>query len=499
MSRFHEYLTLLRKFRGYTQAEMAERLDIPRSTYTNYETGNRSPDLDTVERISEVLHCSIDELFGKWTARSVTMVCEQNETYHLNDEESKKRNQKKLAIGMQDFRSLREKNGYYVDKTMMIEEFVETGYQVTLITRPRRFGKTLNMSMMADFFDCTRNSEDIFAGTKITESYAMQEMNKHPVVFLSFLNAKGDTEQEMLVQMSVAIRAEYDRYYELLNDGTVEKVQRRAYNQIYDSLWKIENILEQKNCISQSIVTLCQALEAYFGKKVYLFIDEYDTPFMAANNGGYFSKVRSTLAGMLSSALKGNSSLEKAMLTGIQRVAKENIFSGLNNLTVCTVKDPEYVEFFGFTELETKALLQYYDIEFSDNIKEMYDGYLFGKLEVYNPWSITFFASRKKLDAYWVNTSENSIIKQVLEQTDDSFTDEYNQLIQLGNVCVQAELEKAYYEDTSSATLWGLLINAGMVTIQEELEDDFYRLKIPNNEVRKAFQNLTAFYLKVGE
>ena len=499
MSKLNKYLVLLRKFRGYTQAQMAEKLKIPRSTYTNYETGNRSPDLDTLERISDVLECSIDELFGRVAVNQMPKVCDPKTTYHVNEAKSQKYKQKKLAIGMQDFRSLREKNGYYVDKTPMIEAFIETGYQVTLITRPRRFGKTLNMSMLAEFFDCTKNSGDIFTGTRIVESYVVQEMNEYPVVFLSFLNVKGDTEEEMLTQMMFAIRSEYDRYYNLVNDGTLGEIQTESFNWTYNVFRQPKDVEDRKNAVQQSITILCRTLEAYFQKKVYLFLDEYDTPFMAANNGGYYEKIRSTLVGMLSSALKGNPSLEKAVLTGIQRVAKENIFSGLNNLIVCTVKDAEYAEYFGFTELETRALLQYYGIEFSDDIKAMYDGYLFGMVEVYNPWSVTFFASRKKLDSYWVNTSKNSIIKQALEQSNDTFSDEYNQLIQEGTVCAQAELETAYYEDINSATLWGFLINAGMVTIQEELEEDFYQLRIPNNEVRKAFQNLTAFYLQVGE
>lgn len=493
-TKFYEYLQVFRKLKGYTQAEMAEKLEISRSAYTNYESGNRSPDLETVERISDILDCSLDELFGRIKFANPNMVGETPTTYHTKKGKIEK---KKLAVGVQDFRSLREKNGYYVDKTQMIEEFFESGYQVTLITRPRRFGKTLNMSMLAEFFDCTKDSEDIFQGTQISESYMLQEMNEHPVVFLSFLNVKGDTEEEMLYKLASTLQYEYQRLIPILDAGNLSDVQRRVFDQIYEGLSRDSGEIQKKNSISTAIVVLCQTLEEHYGKKVFLLIDEYDTPFISANVGGYYESIRSVLASMLSSSLKGNSSLEKAMLTGIQRVAKENIFSGLNNLTVCTVRDPEYAECFGFTELETRSLLQYYGIKFTDEVRQMYDGYQFATTEVYNPWSVTCYAARRKLESYWVNTSENSILKNALEEREETFSRKYNELIEKGEVSANVELTTAYYEQVSDASLWGLLVNAGMVTIEEELEEDFYKLRIPNYEVRRAFEELTAFSLKI--
>ena len=211
-SQFPEYLTTFRKRHGYTQAQMAEKLKISRSTYTNYENGKRSPDLETLEEISDILDCTLDELFGKEKRTyDVTdgkrhngypeAVCEGNPPYHSSGQNSRKRSKRKLLIGAQDFRYLRERNAYYVDKTSFVEEFLDSWYQVTLVTRPRRFGKTLNMSMLAEFLDCTKESSAIFAGTKISKSEFMDEINQSPVVSLSFLNVRADTAPEMISQI----------------------------------------------------------------------------------------------------------------------------------------------------------------------------------------------------------------------------------------------------------------------------------------------------------
>ena len=515
-TKFPEYLAMFRSQRGYTQAQIAEKLKISRSTYANYESGNRSPDLEMLERIGDVLDCSLDELFGRsgsahdsvycsnrMSAASAGTVCEEKHPYHVNverkEEEVLRRRKRKLAIGVQDFRFLRERKAYYVDKTQMAAEFLDSWYQVTLLTRPRRFGKTMNMSMLAEFLDCTKDSAEIFAGTKISRSEWMPEMNQHPVVFLSFLNVKADSASMMTAQLGGALWGEYERYSEVINNSDLPESQKDSFNHIYNSLRSPDDDVESRKSIVDSIAVLCQILEMYYGKKVYLLLDEYDTPFISANSGGYYDEVREMLAGMMRSALKGNPSIEKALLTGIQRVAKENIFSGLNNLVVCTVKDPDYEDCFGFTEEEVRDLLEYCGVPFTGEVKEMYDGYQIGMTELYNPWSISCYAARRKLESYWVNTGENSIIKNAMEQRDDSFVRDYNTLIEQGKVEVQAELATAYYEKADDASLWGLLINAGMVTIQEQTDEDHFLVRVPNQEVWKAFRELTAFYLRVEE
>ena len=205
------------------------------------------------------------------------------------------------------------------------------------------------------------------------------------------------------------------------------------------------------------------------------------------------------LAGFLSTSLKGNPYLERAMLTGIQRVAKENIFSGLNNLTVLTVNDSEYEDCFGFTEEEVRKLLDDFDLELTDEVKEMYDGYRFGNKDIYNPWSAINYAVRKRLAPYWVNTAENSILKDALRERGTTFEKEYNKLIETGEITTVVSLTTAYYEHQSDASLWGLMVNAGMLTMKENLGDDYYTLRIPNQEVWSAFRELTAFSLQIDE
>lgn len=499
-TKFYESLRKLRIDRGFTQSQMAEYLKISRPTYSNYESGKRSPDLGTLEAISIVLGCSLDELFGR---KLHSIIREESVTYaakpvsNYNEIRKRESREMKLGIGIQDFRKLRERNSYYVDKTGLIQEFLESDIDVTLITRPRRFGKTLNMSMLAEFLDCTKDSGNIFDGTKISRTEYINECNQYPVVFLSFLNAKGDSEEELLRRIYDVLLVEYDRYWDVLNHKDLPEHRREKLNNIYSALMIGKRAAEAKDTAVLAVTELCQILKEYYGKNVYLLIDEYDTPFISATIGGYYEQVRSFLSIMLSSALKGNTALEKALLTGIRRVAKENIFSGLNNIAVCTVKDPEYAEYFGFTERETEELLRYYDLELTGDVKQMYEGYRFGSMEFYNPWAVTFYASRKELEAYWVNTSENSMIEQAMDRCGESFQKEYQRLLEEGAAAIDVELENSFYEQPGKAALWGMLINAGMVTIMDKIEDHYYNVRIPNKEVSIAFQRLTAHNLQV--
>ena len=495
---FCKHLLEYRKRAGYSQKDMSGKLLIEESLYSQYENGTAEPGFDALIRIADVLKCSLDELFGRGRfyrgdASDYSMVREAPVQYENS------RVKKKVLIGLQDFRRLRELNAYYVDKTMMIGEFLDSPYQITLITRPRRFGKTMNMSMLAEFLDCTRDSKAIFAGTKISRTEWMAELNQCPVIFLSLLEIKSDTAEGMLWQLSGRIREEDKRYYNMLNSGKLSGDQVEEFNHIYNVLAHVQSKEQWKNCVIRSILVLCEVLSSYYGKNVYLLIDEYDTPFMSANMNGYYSEVRSVLAGFLSTSLKGNPYLERAMLTGIQRVAKENIFSGLNNLTVLTVNDSEYEDCFGFTEEEVRILLNDFDLEFTDEVKEMYDGYRFGNKDIYNPWSVTNYAVRKRLAPYWVNTAENSILKDAMRERGTTFEKEYNKLIETGEITTVVSLTTAYYEHQSDASLWGLMVNAGMLTVKEIMGDDYYTLRIPNQEVWSAFRELAAFSLQIDE
>lgn len=497
-TKFHENLAKFRNERGYTQAVLAGMLHISRSTYTNYENGNRTPDYEVLERICDVLDCSLDELFGreKKYVTNCNVLSEAPVPYTVFE---RREPRPKLAIGVQNFRDLREKHAYYVDKTHFIEEFLESWYQITLITRPRRFGKTLNMSMLAEFLDCTKDSTDIFEGTKISKSHLAGDMNQHPVVYLSFLNVKADSADALCNSLKDTVRAEYERHYQIIADSEIPEFEKKEFYGIYESLCTKNDRKDMENDIVRSIVVLCQALNSHYGKKVFLLLDEYDTPFMSANSEGYYEEVRSILNGVLSISLKGNSYLEKAVLTGIQRIAKENMFSGLNNLIVCTVQDRDYDDCFGFTEEEVRDLLTYCKVEFTSELKNMYDGYHFGETDVYNPWSVSCYAARKKMESYWVNTSENSILRNALEAQGDSFRKDYETLVREGTVDTVVDFSMAYYETMDGASLWGLLVNAGIVTIAEVLDEDYYRLRVPNLEVWKVFKELTACHLRVDE
>lgn len=293
---------------------------------------------------------------------------------------------KKIPIGTKSFSRLVEGNYYFVDKTLMIKEFLDRVTDVTLITRPRRFGKTINMSMMAEFFDITKDSKEIFKGTKIMETPYAAEINQYPTIFISFADAKRDKET-VVSTIRTQIQNQWDKY-----------------NFVFENLKGIDD----------AISFLMERMEDYYGKEVMVFIDEYDTPFVETHTGWFYDEVRRGLAGLLHNSLKTSTSLKYAMLTGIQRVAKENIFSDLNNLDVYTVIDNDYSEYFGFSIEETKELLEYYDLELNDEVKEMYDGYKMGDKEIYNPWFILNYARRKVLVPYWVNTSANTMLKQAI-------------------------------------------------------------------------------------
>lgn len=412
---------------------------------------------------------------------------------------SKKRGdkmKKALPIGVDDYRRLKENNYYAVDKTLMIEEFLQRQSIVTLITRPRRFGKTLNMSMMAEFFDITKDSKEIFNDTNITKSLYASNMNQYPTIFVSFANAKGD-QINVVQQIKEQLRNEYNRYEHIFNN--LSKFEEDDYKQVIDGLMsksdgKLNNIID-------ALSFLMKILEKYYQRKVMLFIDEYDTPFIEAHVNGFYDKIKNGLASLLHNSLKTSNSLQYALLTGIQRVAKENIFSDLNNLVVCTVKDHTYDKYFGFNEQETKELLEYYDLKLNEDVKQMYDGYHIGNQEIYNPWSIINYADSHELQPYWVNTSSNKMIKKAMIKKDQAFNQGYEKLVTKGYLQTLVHLDTSFFESRTISSLWGLFVNAGYLTIAKtiSLRDRIYIIKIPNQEVQEEFMNLTAYYLDVSD
>ena len=399
---------------------------------------------------------------------------------------------KKIPIGTKSFSRLVEGNYYFVDKTLMIKEFLDRGTDVTLITRPRRFGKTINMSMMAEFFDITKDSKKIFNVTKIMETPYAAEINQYPTIFIFFADAKRDKET-VVSTIRTQIQNQWDKYDFVF--GNLKGFKKTNYERLYEVL--ADNNKNNLKGIDDAISFLMERMEDYYGKEVMVFIDEYDTPFVEAHTGGFYDEVRGGLAGLLHNSLKTSTSLKYAMLTGIQRVAKENIFSDLNNLDVYTVIDNDYSEYFGFSIEETKELLEYYDLELDEEVKEMYDGYKMGDKEIYNPWSILNYARRKVLVPYWVNTSANTMLKQAIEKADYDFKKQYEKLIKNNYLETRVVLQTSFYEVANTPNLWGMFVSAGYLTVTKSIDalNDQYRVEIPNKEIRKEFINLTEYYL----
>ena len=403
-----------------------------------------------------------------------------------------------LAVprGVSNYRRLKTDHYYFVDKSLMISDFLKEKNAVTLITRPRRFGKTINMSMMAEFFDITKDSKELFKDTKIMTTAYVSEMNQYPTIFLSFANAKGNK-----ISIISSIKQNLIKLYQLNKHlfQDLDEFDMIIYKGIMESLAQYNN--GSANGIENALSFLMERMERYYHKKVMVFIDEYDTPFIEAHVNGFYNEIRENLSSMLHAALKSSDSLQYAMLTGVQRVAKENLFSDLNNLVVCTVADKEYSQYFGFTELEVKELLEYYDLELNDKVKMMYNGYHFGNTQIYNPWSVLNYAATGEESPYWLYTSSNKMIKEAMKIRNQSFDRDFEKLVQTGCMETTMYLETSFFEISEIENLWGLFVNAGYLTIEKTVDrqNNLYVLRIPNQEVRQEFRNLTAYYLNIEE
>ncbi|WP_289811614.1 AAA family ATPase, partial [Thomasclavelia cocleata] len=284
--------------------------------------------------------------------------------------------------------------------------------------------------------DITKDSKELFKDTKIMDTEYADQINQYPTIFISFAEAKRN-KIEVVQRIKEQLQNVYDQYLHIF--GNLTDFEKSNYQKIRKGLINSDD--GNLSNVATALSFLMKILEKYYNKKVMVFIDEYDTPFIEANIGGFYDEIRDGLSSILHNALKTSTSLQYAMMTGIQRVAKENIFSDLNNLVVCTVKDPEYAQYFGFTEKETKEALEYYDLSLNNEVKSMYNGYRFGKYEIYNPWSVLNYASRKVLEPYWINTSSNEMIRKAMESRDDAFNRGYEELIQTGKLETLVRME----------------------------------------------------------
>ena len=388
---------------------------------------------------------------------------------------------KPIGIGIDDFGTIIKENCFYIDKTKFIEEVEENKTQVQLITRPRRFGKTLNMSMLKYFYNIENRKENrkLFSNLYIENSQIFLEQGKYPVIFLSFKDIKADNLDRMYSELRRNFSELFDNYKFLRKN-----LDERAI-EIFDSIWK-EKIGAN---YSNSLKFLCKCLYEYYNQEVILLIDEYDTPIISAYEYGYYDKIKTFFTTMYGSALKGNLSLKKAVVTGIMRISKENIFSGLNNIKVNSILESSFSQYFGLTEEEVEQSLRDYGIEYKlEEIQTWYNGYNFGGTRVYNPFSITSYLDSKKIMPYWVNTSSNTLINKILKEANNSIFKELSKLFQGGVIEKTIDIYSNFNELRNTEQIWYLLTNAGYLTPVKEIDYDKYSLKIPNEEVHYFFE-----------
>ena len=400
---------------------------------------------------------------------------------------------KAVPVGIEDFKELIQEGYYYIDKTLLIDEMLMNKSKVTLFTRPRRFGKTLNMSMIKYFFDVKDKEENkkLFENLKVSNSEYMSEQGKYPVIFISLKDLKEDTWEECLESIKdimYKIFNEYNFLREKLN--VVEKRQ-------FDKIWEI--IGNERN-FKTSLLDLSNYLNKYYGEKVIILIDEYDAPIINAFDKGYYNEAISFFQIFYSSALKTNNSLKYGILTGITRIIKEGIFSGLNNLYVNTILSKDYSEYFGLLESEVIEMLEYFDMKYKiEEVREWYNGYIFGESKVYNPWSIVNYVREKKIKAYWANVSGNTLLENMLDHAGESVYDDLKRFTD------GESIEKYILDGTTIKSLlnnddeiWQLLLYSGYLTKDEKQKEidvtseytDVYNLRIPNKEIRKYFGNM---------
>ena len=395
---------------------------------------------------------------------------------------------KAVPVGIEDFERIINEDYYYVDKTMLIEELLINRAPVTLFTRPRRFGKTLNMSMIKYFFDVKNKEENkkLFENLKIYNSEYMSEQGKYPVIFISLKDLKGDTWEECLKRLKLFIfdlYAEFEYIREKMNEWDKRKFEKVLYEK------------EDADYI-MSLKFLSDSLYKYYGEKVIILIDEYDAPIINAFDKGYYNEAINFFQTFYSSALKTNNSLKYGVLTGITRIIKEGIFSGLNNLKVDTILNKKYSEYFGLLEDEVIEMLDYFGMKYKiEEVKEWYNGYLFGESEVYNPWSIVNYIDNGEIKAYWANVSGNTLLENMLDHAGESVYDDLKRFTD------GESIEKYISDGTTIKSLlsnddeiWQLLLYSGYLTKaknqDKESDSNIYNLKIPNKEIRKYFGNM---------
>ena len=397
----------------------------------------------------------------------------------------------KLPMGIENFERIRKEGFYYVDKTGLIRDFLENPAYVNLFTRPRRFGKTLNMSMLKYFFE-TGSDNAIFDGLEISGEKELCEeyMGKFPVISITLKGATGENFEEAKVMLRNIIGTEAMRFQFLMQSSCLTEMERRRYEALI-SIDKGGDYTMSDALLKSSLLMLSQFLQKHYGQGTVMLIDEYDVPLDKAYRAGYYDSMVELIKVLFGNAFKTNDSLKFAVLTGCLRISKESIFTGLNNFKVYTVKDVRYKEYFGFTDAEVRQMLEYYGLSGQyDAVKEWYDGYLFGNLGIYCPWDVINYCgdlrdgSVTRPQNYWVNTSSNDIIRRFLSKADATTRDELENLINGGHVKKMIHQELTYRDmDSDIDNLWSILFTTGYLTQVCESEEGISTLVIPNREI----------------
>ena len=390
------------------------------------------------------------------------------------------KNKKRLPIGISDFKKMREGNYYYIDKSDLIEEILNDGVEVSLFTRPRRFGKTLNMSMIKYFFNLENGNENrkLFDGLNISKSEYMNEQGQYPVIYVSFRNMEEESWEDCYFEIRILISKLYNEFQFLRENLNQSELAD------FDDIW-----LKRENADWRgSLKALTGYLYKYYGKKVVVLIDEYDTPIIQSYSEGYYKKAISFFKKFYGDAMKDNEYLQFGVMTGILRIAKEGIFSGLNNLRVNNIFSERYSEYYGLTENEIVEAVKYYGLEYEiDDVRDWYDGYQFGNSEIYNPWSIINFLDEKKLKAYWVGVSGNKLIDEMLDNGNSELYDDLEKLFNEEKIYKHIN---DYAEFTFNVSdIWQLFVYSGYLTAGGEKKGNEYSLRIPNKEILDFFKN----------
>ena len=392
--------------------------------------------------------------------------------------------QKRLGLGVEDFKKIRTLDYYYIDKTKFIEDILLDGADIKLFCRPRRFGKTLNMSTLRYFFDIENKEENrkLFNGLYIENSPMISEQGKYPVIFFTMKDIRGNNFKEFIEDIELLIISIIKEYQGLKDVCFPEEIQL------------FENLQFRKASLSElkrALKFITELLYRKYNQQVILLIDEYDYPIITAYEKGYYDEVKDFIKGFYGDVLKTNEYLHMGVLTGIVRVAQAGIFSDLNNIENYTILNKKYSQYFGLLEDEVEKALQDYNVSYKlDEVKSWYNGYRFGDSEVYNPLSILKFLSTEELGAYWINTSGNTLIKELLKNSDKTVFDTLNNLFNGKETVVYISQSITLGNNLSPDDLWELLLFSGYLTVKEKIDMNTYFVRIPNNEIMTFFKNL---------